>query len=62
MDILKAQHIEEVTIGVDETEEDNIRLYNRLGLSTKVKDCFWNPCCVDENMKAISSKIELMAF
>lgn len=40
-----------VTIGVDETEEDNIRLYKRLGFNKKVNDCFEDPCDVVINMK-----------
>ena len=40
-----------VTIGVDETEEDNQRLYRRLGFNTKIKDCYIDPCDVDEMMK-----------
>ena len=39
-----------VTIGVDETEEANIRLYRRLGFTTKIKDCYSDPCDVDEQM------------
>ena len=40
-----------VTIGVDITEEANIRLYQRLGFHTKVKDCYFDLCDLDENMQ-----------
>ena len=36
------------TIGVD--EERNRRLYHRLGFTTKVRDCYIDPCAMDENM------------
>ncbi|MBO4617509.1 MAG: GNAT family N-acetyltransferase [Lachnospiraceae bacterium] len=39
------------TIGVDSTEEQNIRLYHRLGFTEKIKDCFEDPCDVDEDMR-----------
>ena len=47
MDQLKQQGIKKVTIGVDETEEDNYRLYQRLGFDNKMKDSFVDPCNVD---------------
>ena len=49
---LKNEGIKTVTIGVDETEEANIRLYHRLGFLEKIKDCNADPCDVDENMQA----------
>lgn len=49
---LKDEGIKIVTIGVDETEEVNIRLYHRLGFMDKIKDCNVDPCDVDENMQA----------
>lgn len=49
---LKDEGIKTVTIGVGETEEDNIRLYHRLGFLEKIKDCCADPCDVDENMQA----------
>lgn len=39
------------TIGVDETEEANIRLYRRHGFHRKIKDCLTDPCDLDEQMK-----------
>lgn len=39
-----------VTIGVDESEEDNIRLYRRHGFLTKIKDCTVDPCSLDSQM------------
>jgi len=47
---LKSCGFSAATIGVDETEEANIRLYTRLGFNTKVKDCYLDPCDVDEEM------------
>lgn len=49
---LKDEGIQTVTIGVGETEESNIRLYRRLGFLEKIKDCYADPCDVDENMQA----------
>ena len=40
-----------VTIGVDETEDANIRLYKRFGFETKIKDCYIDPCDMDEGGK-----------
>ena len=40
---------ETATIGIDETETDNIRLYKRMGFIEKIKDSFVDPCNVDEN-------------
>ena len=47
---LKGRGFLGATIGVDETEESNIRLYHRLGFDRKIKDCFADPCAVDEDM------------
>lgn len=41
-----------VTIGVEETGEANIRLYKRFGSDTKIKDCFVDPCDMDNEMKS----------
>jgi ribosomal protein S18 acetylase RimI-like enzyme len=48
---LKNEGIKTVTIGVDETEEANVRLYHKLGFLEKIKDCYTDPCDVDENMQ-----------
>ena len=42
-----------VTIGVDENEPDNQRLYHRLGFTQKIKDCRADPCDVDKNGKPL---------
>lgn len=47
MDTLKQQGIKKVTIGVDETEDANYRLYKRLGFDNKIKDSYIDPCNVD---------------
>ena len=49
LDHVKAMGFEMATIGVDETETDNIRLYTKMGFAEKVKDCFVDPCDVDAN-------------
>jgi GNAT superfamily N-acetyltransferase len=48
---LEVEGIKTVTIGVDETEESNVRLYHKLGFLEKIKDCYADPCDVDEHMK-----------
>jgi len=48
---LEGEGIKTVTIGVDETEEANVRLYHKLGFLEKIKDCYADPCDVDENMQ-----------
>lgn len=48
---IKAQGYRTVTIGVDETEEANIRLYHRLGFQRKIKDCYRDPCARDNDME-----------
>ena len=42
-----------VTIGVGSNEPQNLRLYRRLGFTTKIKDCHYDPCGMDENMQPI---------
>lgn len=42
----------ELTIGVEYSEEANIRLYRRLGFTELVKDCVLDPCSMDENMES----------
>ncbi len=41
------------TIGVGSDEPRNIRLYRRLGFDTKIKDCHYDPCGMDENMRPL---------
>lgn len=48
---IKDMGFENATIGVDETETDNIRLYNRMGFTEKLKYSSVDPCNVDENQK-----------
>ena len=42
-----------VTIGVGSDEPQNLRLYRRLGFTTKIKDCHYDPCGMDANMQPI---------
>ena len=48
---LKAEGFRRVTIGVGPEEEQNVRLYRRMGFTGKVKDCYMDPCAMDENMR-----------
>ena len=47
---LKEMGFRRATIGVERDEPQNIRLYRRFGFCTKVKDCRYDPCGMDENM------------
>lgn len=47
---LKEIGFRNVTIGVGCDEPQNIRLYRRFGFNTKIKDCHYDPCAIDENM------------
>ncbi len=46
---LKARGFRRATIGV--SEERNKKLYRRLGFDTKIKDCFFDTCARDEDMR-----------
>ena len=48
---LKSAGFRHVTIGVGPDEEQNVRLYHRLGFTSKIKDCYTDPCAMDKNMK-----------
>ena len=48
---LKARGFLRATIGVAPGEEQNVRLYRRLGFHTKIKDCFFDPCARDARMR-----------
>ncbi len=48
---LKDRGYSNVTIGVGSDEPQNYRLYRRLGFNTKIKDCHYDPCGMDENMQ-----------
>ena len=48
---LRAEGFQRVTIGVGPEEEQNVRLYRRMGFSGKIKDCYMDPCAMDENMR-----------
>ena len=48
---LKASGFTRATIGVGMDEEDNINMYRHMGFTTKIKDCFEDPCARDENMQ-----------
>ena len=44
----------EVAIGVEETEQANLRLYTRLGFTRQIKRCTLDPCDVDEQRRPVS--------
>ena len=50
---LKARGFRRATIGVSESELQNLRLYRRFGFTEKVKDCRADPCAMDENMQPV---------
>ncbi len=45
---LKSIGFQRATIGV--SEDRNKKQYRRLGFITKIKDCYFDPCAMDENM------------
>ena len=45
---LRARGFRRATIGVDDGR--NERLYRRMGFTDKVKDCYLDPCAMDDNM------------
>ena len=46
---LRNKGLKRVTIGVGPDERQNVRLYRRFGFTTKIKDCHYDPCGMDEN-------------
>lgn len=46
---LKQPGFRKATIGVGSDEPQNIKLYQHLGFNTKIKDCHYDPCGLDEN-------------
>ena len=48
---MRAEGFQRVTIGVGPEEEQNVRLYRRIGFNVKIKDCYTDPCAMDENMR-----------
>ena len=51
LDDLKEKGFRNVTIGVGSDEPQNYRLYQRFGFNSKIKDCHYDPCGMDENMQ-----------
>ena len=49
LDYLKVRGFRRATIGVN--EERNEKLYRRMGFTMKIKDYYFNPCAIDENMQ-----------
>ncbi|MGN1096083.1 MAG: GNAT family N-acetyltransferase [Eubacteriales bacterium] len=47
---IKASGFNIATIGVEENAEANIRLYERHGFVTRIKDCVIDPCNMDNEM------------
>ena len=54
---LKQRGFCKVTIGVAGDEPQNVKLYRRLGFNTKIKDCHYDPCGMDENMQPLYEEI-----
>jgi len=50
---LKQNGFSQVTIGVDESESQNLRLYQKLGFVHEIKKCSVDPICVDEKQNPI---------
>ena len=48
---LKERNCSFVTIGVGFEEERNRKMYEHMGFDRKIKDCFFDPCARDEEMK-----------
>ena len=48
---LRALGFRRATIGVGFDEERNIEMYRRMGFDRKIKDCFADPCAMDEHMR-----------
>ena len=46
---LKDLGFSRATIGVSKDEEDNLRLYRRMGFTETVRECHYDPCGLDEN-------------
>ena len=53
---LKAGGFRRATIGVGPDEERNVKLYRRLGFTTKVKDCRTDPCAMNEHMQPVQEE------
>jgi len=39
------------TIGVGMEEEGNKKMYDHMGFNRKIKECFFDPCARDKDMK-----------
>lgn len=55
LEYIKNKGIQIITIGVDKTEVQNIKMYRKFGFTDKIKDCFQDPCNVDNDMKPKAS-------
>ena len=51
LSVLKAAGFKRATIGVTPDEERNLKLYRNQGFTTKVKECYFDPCAMDDDMK-----------
>ena len=48
---LKSKNFSFATIGVGMDEENNQKMYEHMGFSRKIKECFFDPCARDKDMK-----------
>lgn len=55
LEYIRNKGIQTATIGVDATEEHNIKMYHKFGFTNKIKDCFEDPCDIDREIKPKAS-------
>ncbi len=48
---LKSKNFSLATIGVGMDEEGNKKMYDHMGFNRKIKECFFDPCARDKDMK-----------
>ena len=48
---LRSIDFRRASVGVGFDERRNIEMYRRMGFDRKIKDCFADPCAMDEHMR-----------
>ena len=48
---LKSKNFSFANIGVGTDEEKNQKMYEHMGFNRKIKECFFDPCARDKDMK-----------
>lgn len=51
LDDIKSKGFSKATIGVSPDEERNLKLYKSFGFNNKVKECYVDPCALDDKMQ-----------